>query len=83
MFSRKLLSELKTRVVVPLARLTVLRKKPIRDLTPVLEIEGSSYFLLVPQLAGVPRSELGAPVAIAAKHRDEIIAALDLLIIGI
>lgn len=79
----ELLSELQTRVVAPLARVTVLRKKPITDLTPMLEIEGVSYFVLVPQLAGISKSELGAPVAIVAKHREEIIAAIDLLITGI
>ena len=79
----ELLAELQTRVVVPLARLTASRKKPIRDLTPVLDIEGSSYLLLVPQLAGIPKNELGAPVISVVTHRDEIIAALDFLITGI
>jgi len=34
-----LFSELTTRVVVPLMKLTTFRKKPIRDLTPVIEVE--------------------------------------------
>lgn len=78
-----LLEPLQTRVVVPLAKLTALRKKPIRDLTPVIDIDGQKYLLLIPQLAGVARSELGSPVASVSAHRNEIIAALDFLITGI
>jgi toxin CcdB len=78
-----LLSDLQTRVVVPLAKLTALRKKPIRDLTPVVEIDGGKYLLLIPQLAGISMSELGQPVGTIAGHRDEVVAALDFLITGI
>lgn len=78
-----LLEPLQTRVVVPLAKLTALRKKPIRDLTPVIDIDGQKYLLLTPQLAGVAKSELGLPVASAVARRDEIVAALDFLITGI
>lgn len=78
-----LLSDLQTRVVIPLAKLTALRKKPIRDLTPVLDVEGAKYLVLTPQLAGVSKQELGTPVAIVSAHRDEIVAALDFLIIGV
>lgn len=51
-----LLSDLQTRVVIPLTRLTALRKKPIRDLTPTIDIEGSKYLILTPQLAGISKS---------------------------
>lgn len=34
----ELLANLQTRVVVPLTKLTTLRKKPIKDLTPVVAI---------------------------------------------
>jgi toxin CcdB len=78
-----LLSELQTRVVVPLAKLTALRKKPIRDLTPVVEIEGAKYLMLVPQLAGISISEMGPSVATIANHREEVVAALDFLITGV
>ncbi len=78
-----LLSDLQTRVVVPLAKVTALRKKPIKDLTPVVEIEGGKYLLLIPQLAGISISELGQPVGTVTGHRQEIIAALDFLITGV
>jgi len=78
-----LLSDLQTRVVVPLIKLTALRKKPIRDLTPVVNIDGGKFLLLIPQLAGISITELGQPVGEVAAHRDEIVAALDFLITGV
>ena len=79
----ELLSDLQTRVVVPLTKLTSLRKKPIRDLTPVVNIGGSSYLLLVPQLAGIATKELGEKVDSVTAHRDEIVAAMDFLVTGV
>ena len=78
-----LLSDLNTRVVIPLTKRTTHRKKPIRDLTPAIEIGGDLYLVLTPRLAGVPIEELGPTVADASAHRDEIIAALDFLITGV
>ncbi|HVY22467.1 MAG TPA: CcdB family protein [Steroidobacteraceae bacterium] len=79
----ELLANLQTRVVVPLTRLTTQGKKPIKDLTPVVEIEGDKYLMLVPQLAGIATSELGQPVTMIGNYRDEIVAALDFLITGV
>jgi toxin CcdB len=78
-----LLADLQTRVVVPLAKLTALRKKPMKDLTPVVDIDGGKYLLLVPQLAGIAANELGPAVSNVSSHRDEIVAALDFLITGV
>ena len=78
-----LLSDLQTRVVVPLAKVTALRKKPIKDLTPIVDVDGSKYLLLIPQLAGISTNELGPPVGSISGHRDEIVAALDFLITGV
>lgn len=78
-----LLSDLETRVVVPLCPASAVRGKPLRGLTPILQIEGASYILLTPQLAGIPRSELGAVVASVEHNRFEIIAAIDFLVTGI
>ncbi|HEX9812682.1 MAG TPA: CcdB family protein [Burkholderiales bacterium] len=78
-----LLADLQTRVVVPLAKLTALRKKPMKDLTPVVDIDGGKYLLLVPQLAGIAAAELGPAVSNVSSHRDEIVAALDFLITGV
>jgi len=78
-----LMADLGTRVVVPLCRASAMKGRSIGTLTPVLAIEGKPYVMLTPQLAGVSRKQIGAAVADLRAHRDEIIAALDLLITGI
>lgn len=78
-----LLESLGTRVVIPLYDAAVLEKGIIGTLTPRLRINGSSYVALTPELAGIPRKYLGAPVADCSDRRYEIIAALDLLLTGI
>jgi toxin CcdB len=39
--------------------------------------------MLTPQLAGIEKKQMGSEVASLAEHRNEIIAALDLLLTGI
>jgi toxin CcdB len=77
-----LLDELQTRVVIPLSRIAALARRPVSQLTPVLEFEGSSYVLVTPQLAGVARNDLGALTGSLAPKREIILAALDFLILG-
>ncbi len=77
-----LLSELHTRVVIPLYSKTASGGKPMTRLAPELEVEGRKLVLITPQLAGVSVKDLGEPVASLAPHRAEIIAALDLLFTG-
>lgn len=77
-----LLSELKTRVVVPLYLKSSLSSKPMTKLSPEIQVEGKKLVLMTPQLAGISIKDLGEPVASLAQHRSEIIAALDLLITG-
>ena len=78
-----LVADLGTRVVIPLAPAAAMKGKLIKTLTPVFDVDGKPYAMLTPQLAGVSKKQVGAKVADLAKHRDEIIAALDLLITGI
>ena len=77
-----LLSQLGTRVVIPLYRKGGASLQPITRLTPEVEIEGEACLLMTPQLAGIALRELGAPVGTLNDRRSEIIAALDLLITG-
>jgi len=78
-----LLDDLETRVVVPLCPLSSIKGKPLRALTPVLDIEGERFVMLTPQLAGIPKSELGVPVTRVEQYRFEIIAAIDFLLTGV
>lgn len=78
-----LLADLGTRVVVPLCPASAMKGKLVKTLMPLLPIDGKSYAMLTPQLAGIERRQMGAEVADLAGHRNEIIAALDLLFTGI
>jgi toxin CcdB len=78
-----LLADLETRVVVPLCPLSAVKGQTLRALMPILEIEGERFVMLTPQMAGIPKSELGAPVTQVERHRFEIIAAIDFLLTGI
>lgn len=78
-----LLSDLDTRVVIPLFSSTALKGKTLTTLTPTFEIEAKAYVLMTPQLAGISKKELGSEVTDFSVHRDAIIAALDFLVTGI
>ncbi|MGH8354493.1 MAG: CcdB family protein [Pseudomonas sp.] len=78
-----LIADLGTRVAIPLCPASAMEGKLIQTLTPLFEIDGKQYAMLTPQLAGVAKKQLGEKVADLAHWRDEIVAALDLLITGI
>ncbi|HEU5135869.1 MAG TPA: CcdB family protein [Steroidobacteraceae bacterium] len=77
-----LLDELQTRVVIPLSKIAALTKRPVSQLTPLLQFEGVSYVLVTPQLAGVATNELGPATGSLADQRTAILAALDFLLLG-
>lgn len=68
-----LLSELSSRVVIPLAKAPELAKNPIGRLTPLIQIDGEQYILLTPQLAGIRSTDLGPVVANLVEQRQIII----------
>lgn len=78
-----LLQDLETRIVVPLHPVSALQGQALRTLMPILEIEGERFIMVTPQMAGIPKSELGAPVTRVEQYRYEIIAAIDFLLTGI
>ena len=77
-----LLDGLQTRVVIPLTRATTLARKPVAHLMPLLQFNGDTYVLMTPQLAGIPRNELGPRAGSLAEHRDTIVSAMDFLLLG-
>ena len=78
-----LLRDLRTRVVVPLVKYTLVSKKQIKNLTPLVDVDGQKFVMLVPQLAGIQLNDLGAEVGSLAHQRTEIVAAIDFLVTGI
>lgn len=79
----ELLAELSTRVVIPIYLRKSLNIKSITRLMPEFTIESKKTILMTPQIAGVSRKSLGDFVIDVSSRRDEIIAALDLLLTGI
>lgn len=78
-----LLDELKTVVVIPFIKQSTFKQKPIKYLMPIFTIEGKECVLLTPQIAGIPRNQLGTVVENLAHFRSEIIGAIDFMISGI
>jgi toxin CcdB len=77
-----LLSHLATRTVVPLAPKRRYPATPLRRLNPVIVFRGVEYVAVVQELAAISADELGEISGSLAPHRDELIAALDLLFTG-
>ncbi len=76
------LSGFPTRVVVPLAVSEEVGQSAKR-LHPQFQIEGADMIMLSERLAAVPKGALGAQVTSLAQHRDDIVAAMDFLVLGI
>ncbi len=76
-----LLHDLSTRVVAPLL-LPAIAPKPARNLNPVFEIDGEPHVMLTQFIAAVPARELRAPVVSLAARGDDIMRALDTLLVG-
>jgi len=77
-----LFSTLSTRVVVPLYRAEVAGPQVMTRLTPVVAFQGRTLVAMVPELAGIPRRELGPVSGDLAASRTEILQAIDLLLTG-
>ena len=78
----ELLSQLATRVVVPLAAARRWGAKPMTRLNPTARLGRTEYVLVFQELAAIPRAALGVRVGSLASRRAELIAALDLLFTG-
>lgn len=76
-----LLSNLTTRVVVPLYSASAM-SKAAKHLNPQFSIKRINIIMSTAELAGVAVSSLGDKVCSLKEHRNEIIAALDFLITG-
>lgn len=70
------------RLVAPLVRRDAFPSSAGR-LTPFVDIDGAEHVLLVPSLAAIRTQDLGTTVASVARHRVEILAAIDYLFFGV
>jgi len=78
----ELLRDLETRVVIPLVKTAAFTSFPLGLVMPTVEVEGESYMLVTPQLAGVSRWDLGPHTASVAAHARAIVTAMDILLRG-
>ena len=78
----ELLSNLDTRLVIPLALKGTFGNQPIKNLNPQLVINQKEYIILTQQMAAIPVRFLGEEVCDCDRERNEILSAIDFLITG-
>lgn len=76
-----LMSHLNSRLVIPLVSSDI-SPAPIKVLNPIFQIDGATYLLLTQQMAAVSVRLLKRPVLNVNDRRDEVVAAIDLLLQG-
>ncbi len=78
-----LLSDLNSRLVIPLSPHESLNNTDAKRLCPVIHIDEGHFVLLTHQMTSVPRSILKTEVTSLESFRCEILGAVDMLISGI
>lgn len=73
-----ILSELPTRIVIPL----YFNIKKIKKLHQTFNIEGDDLVLATQRIVSIPAYLLDEKVTTLQEHRDEIIASIDFLVTG-
>lgn len=79
----QLISELATRIVIPLGRRSRFGAESMAVLTPVIEYAGEQLLLLTPQIASIPSNLLRDPIGSLDHFRADIIASLDFALAGV
>jgi len=77
------LSDLATRIVIPLGFKSSFNNEAMARLTPEVSYEGEKLLLLTPQMASVPSTILKNPVGSLSHFRNEIIDSLDFAVSGV
>jgi toxin CcdB len=78
-----LLSNLATRVVIPLAPEAIHASEATPRLKPVVEVDGSRYVVMTTDIGTLKSAELGEVVGnLEKRYRAEIVAAIDFVLQG-
>lgn len=77
------ISEIATRIVIPLGYLASFSNQAMTGLTPQITYQDQELLLLTPQISSVPAKVLRKPIGSLAHFRDQIMDALDFAIAGI
>ncbi|MGQ3673356.1 CcdB family protein [Xanthobacter sp. TB0136] len=75
------LEALNTRIVVPLMPVNA-APSPAKRLNPVFRIEAEPHVMVTQFMAAIPRTHLRSPITNLAQHDTEIMAAIDLALVG-
>jgi len=78
-----LLSDLATRIVIPLGKRSAFGGQAMQGLTPEISFADQELLLLTPQISAVSEKHLKSPIGSLSHFRDQIVGALDLAITGI
>ena len=78
----EVISDIDTRMVLPLAQPEFFKQTHMTVLTPVVNYNGEQLVLVTPQIAAVSKKLFRKPIGTLEHFRDEVIAALDLAISG-
>jgi len=78
----EILSELVTRVVIPLRAATNHHSWVISRLHPIITVAEDRYVAVVSEIAGIPMTLLGESITNVRHQRSEIVTAVDLMITG-
>lgn len=76
------LEDLETRLVIPVYPANVLHGKRMTKLTPMIEIDGVQYILMIPELASISKKYLGAEIINISQYRTMVLSAIDLMVTG-
>jgi toxin CcdB len=71
------------RIVAPLVPRAHFGDRVVGHLMPIVKVSGVDHVLIVPRLAAVPAADLRKAKDQLTAHRAEIVAALDLLFVGV
>ncbi len=77
------ISDLATRIVIPLGKASSFGSKAMKGLTPEVTFDNEDLLLLTPQISSVPANKLKSPVGSLEHFRNEILNALDFAVAGI
>ncbi|MFC3122803.1 CcdB family protein [Agaribacter flavus] len=77
------LSDLSTRLVIPLGFRSAFKNEAMNRLTPEVSYGGDELLILTPQMSSVPASILKKPLGSLSHFRNEIISSLDFAVTGI
>lgn len=78
-----LLTDLATRIVIPLGKRSAFGNQAMKGLTPDITFGHQEFLLLTPQISSIPAKYLKNPIGSLSHFRTQIVSALDLAITGI